>query len=208
MSQKPIDKRRPLESRDAVWAEIRIQAPHGSFSAREIANATMLGVDTVRDYMVGLCNAGYLAKTSPPMPDSFRAQYYKLEKDCGIEAPRVRRDGTEISQGRGRENMWRTIRILKDFSARDLAVHSSTEEVIVSEEDARCYIHFLHKAGYLKLTSPASAGRVSTSKLARYRFLAAMFTGPKPPQIQRVKQVFDPNRNEVVWKGGANDDAA
>jgi hypothetical protein len=35
--------------------------------------------------------------------------------------------------------------------------------------------------------------------LTRYRFLAARYSGPKPPMIQRIKAVYDPNRSEVVW---------
>ncbi|MEW6490806.1 MAG: hypothetical protein AB1578_23205, partial [Thermodesulfobacteriota bacterium] len=70
--------------------------------------------------------------------------------------------------------------------------HASIEEHVVGEADAEHYCRYLAKAGYL-----ARVGH------RRYRHLPRRRTGPLPPQIQRVRQVFDPNTGEVVWKGGA-----
>lgn len=196
MSRKPVNKLRPDETRDAVWREIKSQAEHGSFSAREIAHGTRLGVSTVRDYLTGLCNAGYLSPVERPMPESFQAQYYRLERDCGIDAPRVRKDGSEVTMGRGREQMWRTMRILKEFSAADLAFNSSTDEHQVAEGEAKDYCGHLYKAGYLVASKPHQPGKAGQT---RYRLLPSKFTGPKPPMIQRVKQVYDPNLRQVVW---------
>lgn len=102
--------------------------------------------------------------------------------------------------------MWRTMRILKEFSAKDLAIQASTETVKVAEGEAKTYVHYLHKAGYLVIVSPHRSGnRSMTGKLARYRLIISKFSGPKPPVIQRIKQVFDPNAGKVVWKGGTDD---
>ena len=38
-----------------------------------------------------------------------------------------------------------------------------------------------------------------TGKKAKYQLIEAMNTGPIPPQIQRAKQVFDPNTNQVMY---------
>lgn len=198
MSRKQVNKLRPEESRDAVWAEIRSQAQAGSFSIREIAHNTHLGVDTVRDYMVGLCNAGYLVKVERPMPGSFKAQYYVLSRDCGIEAPRVRKDGTEVVMGRGREQMWRALGIMAQkgirFTFRDLCLYASTNEIPVADDDAKHFIRYLHAAGYLL---QVEAGKPGVP--ARYRMMQSKWTGPKPPQIQRVRQLYDPNLKKVVW---------
>lgn len=35
---------------------------------------------------------------------------------------------------------------------------------------------------------------------ARYRFIAGRNSGPRPPQVQRLKQVYDPNLDRVVWR--------
>ncbi len=89
--------------------------------------------------------------------------------------------------------MWRTIRMVKQFTPRDLALQSSTEEVGVTEATARTYCTMLLKAKYLRVIQKAVPGK----RQAIYLFVRD--TGPLPPQIQRVKQVYDPNINEVVY---------
>ena len=70
----------------------------------------------------------------------------------------------------------------------------------VSEASADDYIIFLHRAGYLKMIAPAKVGGFSkVREKARYRFLSHKNTGPKAPMIQRVKHVYDPNLEQVVW---------
>ena len=195
MSRKPIDQQQPMECRQAAWEEIKAQAQHGAFSATEIAHSTRLGVSTVKDYLVGLCHAGYLIKVSRPMSESFKVQYYQLENDCGNDAPRVRKDGTPVTQGQGRQQMWNAMRILKDFSVTDLAFNASTDDHKVAPAEAQKYCAALCKAGYL-------VGRANQ----RFSLINAMWTGPHPPQIQRTKQVYDPHLKRVVWskiEGGA-----
>jgi len=202
MPQKPIDKRRPDQTRETIWAEIR-KTKGRPFSFREIWEVTTCSRDTVREYITALVAAGYVQKLSPL---DTPATPYKLVKDNGIEAPRVRRDGTEITQGRGREQMWRTMRILTEFSPKDLAIHAATDNMPISEVDAKNYVYHLHKAGYLAMIATGKPGSVHTAgSQARYRFLSSKYTGPKPPMVQRVKQVYDPNTGKVVWSGGAND---
>lgn len=204
MPLKPIDKRKPEEKREAVWAAIR---ELGRFTIRDIEERTLLNISSIRTYVLGLLRAGYLERKEEPVEPGCSRYVYSLVRDCGIEAPRVRKDGTEVTLGHGREQMWRTMRILGEFSALDLAVHASTEKHPVNQRDARDYIYHLHKAGYVVCIRPGKPGfRKGTGSKARYRFIPAMYTGPKAPVIQRVKQVYDPNTGEVVWprqeKGG------
>ena len=199
MSQKPIDKRSPLETREAIWAAIRNMK---NFTGRDVWMQTCCSKETVKEYLTGLTAAGYLEKALQPCGSTIENRY-TLVRDCGVEAPRVRRDGTEITQGRSRENLWRTMRILAEFSPRDLAIHASTEEVPVAETEAKSYIYYLHKAGYLALVKAAKPGSHVTPGLqARYRLLSSRYSGPRPPMVQRVKQVYDPNTRKVVWSGG------
>lgn len=191
MSQKPVDQRRPDETRDAIWAAIRETrgkgaAPNHPFTLRDIWSETRASKDTVREYLTGLCRAGIVGKQT--------LGSYILVRDNGIEAPRVRRDGSEITQGRGRENIWRTIAILQEFTGRELALASSTAEHQVAVTEAETYCEILAKAGYLAIVVK---GRPHHP--ARYRHLPSKFTGPKPPQVQRVKQLYDPNLKRVVW---------
>ena len=73
----------------------------------------------------------------------------------------------------------------------ELALAASTKVVAVKTATAADYLKFMLRAGYVR----RNAGR--------YSFVRARDPGPLAPQIQRVKQVFDPNSKTVVWpKGG------
>jgi FAD/FMN-containing dehydrogenase len=196
MARKPVNTLRRGESRDAIWAAIRQLS---EFTVRDIWLETQLSKASIQDYLQGLSAAGYLRVAGTRTADyGSRAHVYQLMRDVGIEAPRVRRDGTEVTQGRGREQMWRTMRILGEFSSRDLAVNASTETCVIAEKEAKDYCYYLHLAGYLAVSRPGK-GTGKGGVLTRYRFLAARYSGPKPPMIQRIKAVYDPNRSEVVW---------
>ncbi|MCK5295927.1 MAG: hypothetical protein KAJ75_03470, partial [Alphaproteobacteria bacterium] len=118
----------------------------------------------------------------------------RLVKDVGIKAPRVTRDGKIVTQGKGTEQMWRTMRMLKAFTADELAVMASTEEIQVKPQTAKSYLKHICKAGYITVIS---------TRPKRYRF--ARWTGCQPPMIQRLKTVFDPNLRQIMWQEEAND---
>jgi len=190
------DARRP-EGREVIWQAIR---KLGQFTTLDLEGETYIKESTIRTYVMGLERAGYLERIEdapPRVPGAFRAARWRLVKDMGVEAPRVRRDGTVVVQGLSREQMWRTMRILGTFTWRDLAVQASTEECPVAESEARHYCRYLHRAGYLHQVDAGGPGRPGT-----YRLLPGRYTGPRPPMIQRVRQVFDPNLGEVVWSAG------
>ena len=195
-NRKPMDKLNGFDSREAIWADIRRLK---SFTVRELWMESTLKLDSVREYVAGLKSAGYVAaqvSDAPFVPFKTQATVYTLVRDVGIEAPRVRKDGTLVTQGQGTANMWRTMRILGTFSARELAVSASTETCVIKEDTAAKYLRHLHDAGYLHNIK------------GRYRFLPSMHTGPKPPMIQRVKRVWDQNLKKVMWSevGGDGND--
>ncbi len=184
MARRRVDQRVPgLDSRDALWAAIRTRE---TFTIPAIREVTRLGYDTVREYILGLEAAGYVARAGGGGSVGQAVLYLALR--LPHEAPRVRSDGTPVTQGQGREQLWRTIPILKEFSPRELALASSIEEHTVSEAEAKHYCLYLHRAGYL--------ARITTG---RYRHLPSRRSGPLPPQIQRIRQVWDPNLGAVVW---------
>lgn len=188
MSRKPIDEQQPSECRQAIWVEIKLQG--GAFTQNDLN--VRLNPASIREYLVGLCAAGYLERIEP---EPFVPTIYRLIKDCGHDAPRVRNDGTPVTQGQGRQQMWNAMRVLKSgFNATDLAFNATTDDHRVDVCEAKTYLGALHKAGYLRQTSPSKPGIQ-----ARYMLIPSMWTGPQPPQIQRTKQVYDPNLRKVVW---------
>jgi hypothetical protein len=196
-----IAKRKHPYGRDAIWAAIRtLHKRNGDagFTRRDIYTVCEFEVNrgTIQTYTDGLLNAGIIATDEPGQ--KFQSTVYRLVKDVGAEAPRVRKDGTEVTQGLGTEAMWRTMKTMAAFTSGELALAASTSKAHINEASAKDYLKFIRRAGYIRLVSKGEPG-----KPARYAFIRSRDPGPKPPQIQRVKQVFDPNSNTVVWpKGG------
>jgi len=196
---KPIDIQAagPKNDRQAMWEIIRkYGVDDKTFTAVDIRSQLPAypSLSKIRDYLTGLTAAEYLEckkHEKRGVPNS-----YTLKRDTGIEAPRVRKDGSLVTQGMARKQMWRTMKIIGEFNAHELATNASTETCLVAPRDAKDYIGHLHKAKYLHMTVKArpSGGQ------ARYRLLPSKYTGPKPPKVQKVKSVYDPNLGKVVWQ--------
>lgn len=187
--------------RDGMWEAIRKLR---RFTALDIEGETRCNLESIKTYIKSLKKAGYIAivdhldnaQSGLAHPLKYKAAVYELQRDS-ITTPRVRRNGDVVTMGAGREQLWRTMRVLKVFSYLDLAVQASTEEHPVSEADARHYLKYLKRAGYIAEIERGKGGRPS-----RYRFIDRRYTGPRPPMIQRVRQVYDPNLQKVVWPTG------
>lgn len=197
MARKPVhlsaNSPRP-EGRQVMWEAMRKLR---RFRLTDIEDQTRITEATVDTYVKGLTAAGYLQRIDAPEPPAdtrYAPHWWELVKDIGVEAPRVTQAGKPVTQGRGREQMWRTMRIIGEFNWRELAVQASTEAHPVKENEAKDYVHHLHKAGYLACVKAGGPGRA-----ARYRMFPSRYTGPQPPMVQRIKQVFDPNIGQVVW---------
>lgn len=181
--------------RQRVWDRIRSLHAVG----REFTLSMLVIGDecsaTVRDYVIGLERAGYLA-TEPPLARGV-AKHWRLARDAGAEAPRVRRDGTAVTMGLAQEQMWRTLRLLKgDTNARELAAHASTPAVPVRETAAADYLRNLLCASYLRETRRGhGTGRGGVQ--ARFQLIAN--TGPRPPMVCRADAIYDPNLGKTVW---------
>lgn len=184
--------------RQRIWDMIR------KFGASPWARLDVIPNDvcneTARTYLAGLEKAGYIEQAGfrPGAHGGARVRLYILVRDCGAEAPRVRRDGTPVTQGLAQEQMWRTLRMLKgDTNDRELAAHASTPAIPVNEEAAQDYLGNLHRAGYLRCTVKARLMRGRGKTPARYQLVTN--TGPRPPMVCRADAVYDPNLGKTVW---------
>lgn len=191
--RRPADQYKPgATPREVVWAELRQR--HGRserIAARDLAKSTGLQPKTVCDYLGCLALSGHLAPIGILSPTRLD-QEYELACDTGVEAPRVRRDGSTVEQGGGTEAMWRTMQVLGEFTAEDIAHHATNDRCTVSEAAATSYVSVLARAGYLRIVRPGNGNR---AQRAIYRLIQR--TGPRPPQVQRVKRVYDPNTGET-----------
>lgn len=176
-------------NRQRMWEAMRAHAE--GFTGYQIARRAAVHDTAVRSYIQSLEKAGYLVRIAGA--DHFLEQTLRLIKDVGSEAPAVTRSGGTSSAGQGNEAMWRTLRILGELTARQLAEHASAS-VQVSLWTARSYLKWLARAGYVELLSQGNGDRN-----ARYRLLAHSYTGPRAPMIQRSAQLYDPNLGKVVF---------
>jgi hypothetical protein len=173
--------------RQRIWEKIR--AYHAGQAEPFTLNRLVADLpgtihkDTTKTYLKSLVAARYVIRLTG------NDERFILTRDNGVEAPRVRKDGSEVTQGRAQENLWRTLRSLNHtVSYHELAAMASTQDYPVSPEFARDYLGNLLKAKYVN--------RIGK----KYHLNPARNTGPRPPMIQRISQIFDPNLGKVVWK--------
>ena len=186
-------------SRQRAWEEMR-KRPEG-FTCFKVARAAKVDDETLFTYLNSLQRGGFLTREDFPDMAIQKHSIYKIVKDNGIEAPRVTRDGKPVTQGLGTEAMWRSMRIIGEFNTTELAAHAATSGVTVTHETAKTYIGALFGAGYLlRVAEAKSRGFGKGQVQARYRLAPGKYTGPRPPMIQRTKQVYDPNLSKIVWK--------
>lgn len=198
VQQSPAKNRKPAQlemiggksARQRVWEEICKQN-NEVFWLNDVAFKANVDVDTARTYVHSLVKGKYLEKAAPEGRRKYR--YYQV-KHNGIEAPRLDRKGNPVKQGQSSECMWRCLRMLGgEIDVTALIAYASASGIDINIRYAKSYVTALKKAGYLHITQPGGPNR-----LERFFLKPAMNTGPRPPQVQRVKTVYDPNLNKVM----------
>ncbi|MCQ4861133.1 hypothetical protein NE637_08225 [Desulfovibrio desulfuricans] len=174
-----------LTTREKLWAAMRELK---QFTVPELARAATVDRHAyyMSDYITGLVRAGILGKEQPAR---FVPAVHTLLRDLGVDAPRVRKDGSMLPDT-AQERMWRAMKVLRTFSVQDLVVHASLPDVPIAPSAAAAYCRWLARGKYL-----ISMAR-SDSDVVRYRFVYD--SGAKAPQILRVKQLYDCNLGKVV----------
>lgn len=177
--------------RQRVWEQIRKFKLQ--FRPFDVARAAGVEYEAAATYIQCLIAGGYVVRVNEA---NFDVAELQLIRDAGIEAPRLTRDGQPVTTGLGQEAMWRCLRMLGALDARMLAAHAASSGVEVKLASAKRYLQMLKKAGYLEVVEPCNRRR---AKLETLRLIPRMNTGPRPPQIQNVKTVYDPNLNKVMY---------
>lgn len=196
-SKTPIKKAGKLTVREYLWSKIR---QHQVFSTAQLIDKApkhyKLDNDKASYYLKGWEKAGYLSSVITQTNNVLiRFKTYTLMKDTGTEPPRVDPKGQKITTGLGREQLWRTMRMIGQFNYKQLATIAATDEVIIAESEAKTYVSMLFKAGYLHCVQAAHNG----GGLAVYILKSAAWTGNKPPMVKRQHIVFDQNNHEIVY---------
>jgi len=185
-----MNSKTPYESpRQRAWNEIRKN--RHEFTIAQISEDAGMVYESVRSFVGQLVKAGVVEILNEKPVH---------HPNCVVKQrtyrPTMTKAGQLITTVSGTKAMWNTLRISKQpMNADELAAISSNDTLNIEISTASNYLMTLHKAGYLKVVK---AARVTGGK-AKYILLPEMNTGPKPPQIQRAKHVFDPNTNEVMF---------
>jgi len=191
--RKPVSELAKLDyppTRDGIWKLIREN--RDSFTIRVLLDCKAHR-KTVTDYIKCLIKAGIVEEIDPIE----KAKAYRLIKDYGAEAPRVRVDGSIILNVSAVNNMWRTIRMQNaPFTYKDLALFAATDDCPIADNTAKTYLGFIQHLPCIRVL-PHKKGLPG---LAKYAFVRSKDIGPKAPQIQKTKRLFDPNTKKVVWE--------
>lgn len=208
MSRKPaiLELVGGKSQRQRIWEAIRRFActGDGTFVSDDLSRASKVEIDPVREYLKGLSAAGYIAAVNPEAsrPGGRGVKnVFELTRDNGLEAPRVRRDGSEVTQGRGTEAMWGAMTALDSFNYWLIA-----ELAQVKPTTASAYCLALGKAGYLDVITPGK-GKGKGGIATVWRVAAAHRLKPRAPMVTRLKAIYDPNVHQIVWAEGADEAA-
>lgn len=188
--RKPVhlEQRGGKSNRQRVWESIR--SKRTGFTSYSLSKAAGVHIETVRTYLQSLRKGGYVGLLD--IRDKLTGERtMELLKDNGSAAPALKRDGTPCQQGLGTETMWRTLRIVGETTPAELARYASAQ-VPTTVATAASYLKWLVKADYVQVMR-------RPGQPTRYRLIQAKYTGPRPPMIQRTRQVYDPNLAKVVW---------
>lgn len=181
-----------VDNRQLVWEALRPKLGQW-VTVQALSEDIGVNRKTAMDYLDALEAGGLIERRRDEGHQGLA--WARLVLDGGYHAPRLRKDGSAVTQGVGVSNMWKTIKIKKEFTAPEIAQIASGSTVSVTETTAQSYIGMLFATGYLVVIEKANPG---IGRKARYRLVRP--SGPRPPMIQRVKRVYDPNDGKVYEK--------
>lgn len=181
-----------LKGNDAIWAAVR--KLRDGFTAADIrgelsAASGSQDIRIVYGYLARLVKGGYVS--FEPAQGRERGRYSLID-DVGSHAPRLGRDGRPCNRGQKRRQLWRTITILGEFSARELQVTASTEDHPIAYYYAQRYCGHLALAGVLVS---------SDSRPMRYQLVPKYRRGPNPPRVLQRVQIVDGNTGTLLYLG-------
>lgn len=149
-----------------------------------------INYDKAKTWLGMLLSAGYVSREQISLTRKLPTYRYQLIRDIGQKPPRIDSKGSPKPPSVS-ETIWRTIRILKTFNANQIIASGSTPELVLNIASVRQYLRHLHSARYLQVRQAGKA-----KQLAIYQLIHN--TGPKAPEVQRGKKVYDCNLGLVV----------
>lgn len=180
---------------ESMWrAMMKKHASGREWSALDIVRSTGAEIEQVEDYLLRLKKAGFVKVAGK---DSEGETTWRILRAVGVP-PHLTEDGSLAHTPIVIENLWRCMRMLKNFTLDDVINHAHADEYPVPSMTAHVYFSALIEAGFL-VALPVSKDREQGWK-PRYRIRLGYEAGSLPPRIYSVSLVFDPNKEEVISK--------
>lgn len=163
----------------------------------ELTRADVMRLTGMTHHMAGRALARWEAagKVHLARSEGMKRIYRPTEHDVSA----VERHAAELRGQRKptpQDNLWRSMRMLREFTPIDLVAVSSIPGCEVDEKKAIEFCRTCLKGGYLRVVQKARPGR----RPARYRLIRD--TGPKPPRHVRLTAVWDDNEGRLVHVPG------
>ncbi|WP_194094843.1 hypothetical protein [Marivivens aquimaris] len=155
-----------------------------SFTAVQMAEHVGRQVSTCRRAIFTLKGAGFLIE--PEDQDYRNGSVYEYVGPART-ATRTRRNKVTAA-----ENMWRVMRVKKNFNPIDIKVQASAAGITLQDRQVRDYCRKLLELGYLKVIQT----RIPGKREAEYRLIRD--TGPIPPVMKKLPVCYDGNTGERI----------
>ena len=182
---------KPRQPRRLMWQALR-DCRHRDWYVEELAELAGVTRQAAHIYVHALVLAGLVTERDLRVPGYTRPRkVYRLHRDTGRDAPRLKADGSPAHEP-VQDVLWRTIKILRQFTAAELATHVGMTHT-VSGKLVKDYIRTLVRAGYLKDTG----GK---------RFVLLNNSGSRAPRLYLARELNDPNLDEIVMREVPDDE--
>lgn len=173
------------ERLDYIWRKAQALSLAGPFTYQQLS--ANVGMDV--KYIGVLCldweKEGKLQRVS-----SERSQHVHMRVPQHLNRGRIAVD--EEGKDTAQDRMWRVIRKIGSFDARDVAMYASSPELTISERAAAEFCRMLCRSGYLRVLRKEQPGK----KLAVYQLVKN--TGPRAPRVRRLSVIWDDNLERIT----------
>ena len=182
-TMKNICQRPYPQNRQGIWSVIRT---HRIISIKGICMSIGMPENTVRAFVKSLELACYLKEFYREKKP--KRIYYKLIRDNGVLAPRIKKDGSPLDP-LPEQKMWFAMKPLSRFTALDLGFSTR-----LGEDKADAYCQKLSDAGFLKIVHHDPKNNRNT-----YFVIPSKCKGPLSPTIFEDGTVYDQNTDSIAF---------
>ena len=124
-----------------TWMIIQLLDGKGTWTIKDVATFCGDRERTVHNYVVRLEKAGFVKRggraTAEPGHQGHAPHLFEIVQQS-IEAPRIRQDGTMLPEMQN-QRLWRTMRMLKEFTVPELAGYAEDGEQPLNVGSVRVY---------------------------------------------------------------------